>query len=54
MKKLDIIIDMVIAPILIVIVCLIGGDIFRVMVGIMLWLTYEVVKDIYYQIKMKL
>lgn len=54
MKKLDIIIDMIIAPILIVITCIIGGDVFRVMVGIMLWLTYEVVKDIYYQIKMKL
>lgn len=54
MKKLDIIINMIIAPILIVITCIIGGDAFRVMIGIMLWLIYEFVKDIYYQIKMKL
>lgn len=54
MKKLDIIIDMIIAPILIVITCIIGGDVFRVMIGIMLWLIYEFVKDIYCQIKMKL
>lgn len=53
MEKLDKIIDMIIAPILIVIMCIIGGDFFRVMIGIMLWLIYETVKCIFYEIKMK-